>query len=100
MCALYRTGAPDTSVDAADSIDATRLEEMVYQTIYGFGSKGCISDEVREQYPHLAYSSVTARYRRLLDMQLIVDTGRRRPGRSGRNQRVMVAAVHWKEETV
>jgi hypothetical protein len=34
------------------------------------------------------------RYCKLLDDGHIVDTGQRRPGVSGRNQRVMVAAPH------
>ena len=89
---LHRTDGPDTSVDAAYSIDPSRLEKMVYKVIHGFGERGCISDEVRAKLPHLSYSSVTARYRRLLDRSHIVDTGQRRPGSSGRGQRVMRAA--------
>ena len=84
---LYRTDAPDTSVLAAFSIDITRLEYAVLAAIRKLGP--CISDEVREQFPNLAYSSVTARYRALLDRGLIRDTGRRRKGVSGRGQRVM-----------
>jgi hypothetical protein len=89
---LHRTDGPDTSIDAAYSIDPSRLEKMVYKVIHGFGDRGCISDEVRAKLPHLSYSSVTARYRRLLDRSHIVDTGQRRPGNSGRAQRVMKAA--------
>ena len=84
---LYRTNDPDTSVLAAYSIDVTRLEYAVLSAIRKLGP--CISDEVREQFPNLAYSSVTARYRSLLDRGLIKDTGRRRKGISGRGQRVM-----------
>jgi|6_EtaG_2_1085325.scaffolds.fasta_scaffold00782_13 hypothetical protein len=84
----------DTSQEAYDSIDTTRLEALVYKTIYGFGSDGCISDEVRDKHPALAYSSVTARYSKLLDKGVIVDTGRRRPGYSGRNQRVVAASCY------
>ena len=90
---LHRTDGPDTSVDAAYSIDPSRLEKMVYKVIHGFGERGCISDEVRAELPHLSYSSVTARYRRLLDRGHIVDTGLRRPGHSGRGQRVMRASA-------
>jgi DNA-binding transcriptional ArsR family regulator len=86
---LYRTNDPDTSVLAACSIDVTRLEYVVLDAIKKLGP--CISDEVREQFPNLSYSSVTARYRALLDRGLIKDTGKRRKGNSGRNQRVMEA---------
>ena len=92
---LHRSDGPDTSTDAAYSIDPTRLEKLVYKVIFGFGKSGCISDEVRERLPHLSYSSVTARYRKLLDRHHITDTGLRRPGNSGRSQRVMAASVFF-----
>jgi hypothetical protein len=82
----------DTSQEAADSIDVSVLEGMVTEVIATFGTSGCISDQVRQKLPGLAYSSVTARYRALLDKGIIIDTGARRPGRSGRNQRVMCLA--------
>lgn len=91
---LVRSDGTDTSYEAAHQIDTTRLESMVYEYIYSMGTRGCISDEVREAFPELAYSSITARYRALLDKNLIVDTGIRWPGKSGRKQRVMVATKH------
>jgi len=39
----------------------------------------------------MPYSSITARYRSLLDKGFIVDTGERRKGQSGRAQRVLKA---------
>lgn len=84
---LYRTEATDTSIQAACSLDVTRLEYSVLAAIRKLGP--CISDEVRERFPSLSYSSVTARYRSLLDKGLIRDTGKRRKGISGRKQRVM-----------
>ena len=88
---LYRKDAVDTSVQAACSLDVTRLEYAVLAAIRKLGP--CISDEVREHFPNLSYSSVTARYRALLDKGLIKDTGNRRKGNSGRKQRVMEAAA-------
>lgn len=89
---LVRRQDPDTSHAAARSVDTTHLEGLVYATISKFGSGGCISDEVRSIHPTYPYSSITARYKALMTRGLIRDTGRRRPGRSGRGQRVMVAA--------
>jgi hypothetical protein len=86
---LVRRNDPDTSHDAANKVDTSKLEALVYRTIGSFGETGCISDEVRECFPDLPYSSITARYRALLDKGLIEDTGLRRAGRSGRNQRVL-----------
>jgi hypothetical protein len=64
---------------------------MVYETIKKFGDQGCISDQVLAMHPEMPYSSITARYRALLDKGFIVDTGERRKGQSGRAQRVLKA---------
>lgn len=94
---LVQSEGADTSSEAAHSIDTANLERMVYGFICDVGKDGCISDEVRANFPYLAYSSVTARYRALLDKNLIADTGIRRPGNSGRKQRVMVATKFLEE---
>jgi len=86
---LVRTNDPDTSHAAAGAIDTTKLEGLVYEAIKKFGDKGCISDQIRAMYPTYPYSSITARYRALLDKGFIVDTGERRQGQSGRSQRVL-----------
>lgn len=88
---LVRRNDPDTSHQAAGAVDTTRLEQMVYEAIKGFGRNGCISDQILSQFSSYPYSSVTARYRALMDKGLIEDTGERMPGRSGRSQRVMRA---------
>ena len=93
---LSRTYDPQTSHEAAHSIDTTGLEQLVYETICEFGPQGTISDEVREALAHmnLSYSSVTARYAALKEKGLIELSGSRRPGKSGRGQNVMVA-TRW-----
>ena len=85
---LVRTDDPDTSYEAANSVDTSRLEGMVYEAIARFPN-GCISDQIRSLFPFYPYSSITARYRALLDKGFIEDTGERRKGASGKNQRVM-----------
>ena len=89
---LHRQEGPITSVEAAYSIDVKGLENLVYKTIFRAGDTGIISDQVRAQHPTLCYSSVTARYRSLLDQGFIWDSGDKAKGKSGRNQRIMVAA--------
>ena len=89
---LARRDGPDTSKAAAMSVDTSRLEELVYRTILGYPD-GCISDQVRAAHPQLSYSSITARYKALMDKGLIYDTGERRRGASGKMQRVMRATV-------
>lgn len=88
---LVRKNDPDTSHEAASGVDTTRLEAMVYEAIKSFGSDGCISDQILNRFSQYPYSSITARYRSLMDKGFIEDTGKRLPGRSGRKQRVMRA---------
>ena len=90
---LHRSDSPDTSVDAAHAVDSTRLEELVYVIVRSY-TKGCTQDDVlaRREVKGLPYSSVTARFSALLRKGLIEDTGERRPGRSGRSQRVLRAS--------
>ena len=87
---LVRKNAPETSVEAAKSIDTTMMEEVVLEEIKRFPN-GCIADQVLNELPAYAYSSVTARFSALAKKGLIEYTGEKRPGRSRRNQRVMKA---------
>ena len=84
----------NTSADSALSINVTVLEQLVYRAIRDSGRQGLHSDEVRRRLPHLAYSSVTARYSSLLNKGHIFLTGERRKGDTGRTQRVMAATVY------
>ena len=86
---LVRKEDPTTSHQAAQAVDSTKLEQMVYEAIKSH-PEGCISDEILEMYPNYPYSSITARYRALLDKGFIEVTGVKR-GKFGRNQRVMKA---------
>jgi hypothetical protein len=86
---LVRKEDPITSHEAAQGVDTTKLERIVYEAIKGFPN-GCISDEVLEALPDYRYSSITPRYRALLDKGFIEITGTK-DGRSGKKQRVMRA---------
>ena len=88
---LHRKDSPETSVQAAHAVDTIKLEQMVYEAIKGFPD-GCISDQILEIYPEYPYSSITARYRSLLDKDYIEIIGTR-VGRSGKKQRVMKAKL-------
>jgi hypothetical protein len=84
---LVRKEDPTTSHQAAQAVDTTKLESLVYEAIKSH-PEGCISDEILEMYPNYPYSSITARYRALLDKGFIEVTGVKR-GKFGRNQRIM-----------
>jgi hypothetical protein len=86
---LVRNQDPATSHEAAQLVNSTKLEQMVYEAIKSFPD-GCISDDILGMFPNSPYSSITARYRALLDKDLIEVSGVKR-GKFGRNQRVMKA---------
>ena len=86
--ALVRKTDPVTSIDAAESVNTIKMEQLVYDTIADFPD-GCIQDQVLQRLHKYPYSSVTARFRGLLDKGYIVDTGETRPGLSGRQQRIL-----------
>ena len=87
-----RATDPSTSFDAAVSFDPSALESIVLGAIRSFGDQGCISDDVMEKLPHIPLVSISPRYARLIEKGLVIDTGMKLPGRSGRKQRVMRAA--------
>lgn len=90
---LSRTENPATSKQAAASIEVTALEALVLRQIREAGPWGMTQDELLEANPHLSYSSVTARPAALKRRGLVVDSGSKRVGRSGRKQTVLVAVT-------
>ena len=94
MAALFRKGASDTSIEAANSIKTPTLEQMIYKVIKASRKKGITQDELLALFPDLSYSSVTARPAALKEQGLVVDSGRRRPGRTGRYQMVLIASEY------
>jgi len=86
---LSRTGGASTSQAAAESINTTRLETMVYRAIYNCKQDGCIADDLLAQFPAFAYSSITARFAALERKGFITCGPDTRTGKSGRQQRVM-----------
>lgn len=86
--AMVRRTDPDTSRAAANTIDATALEQRVYEVICSFPN-GCISDDIVRLIPEHGVQTVSPRYAKLIQKGFIVDTGERRQGAAGRGQRVM-----------
>ena len=86
---LVRKDDPVTSYESAEKIDTQKMEQIVLETIKTFPN-GCIADEVLNVLPQYSYSTVTARFSTLLRKDHIEIIGIR-PGRSGRQQRIMRA---------
>ena len=87
---LSRNTDPQTSKEAAQSVNVTSLEQIVLDVIKRY-PQGCISQDVESELAQYRSSSITPRYNQLIKKGLVIDTGKKRPGFSGRNQRVMRA---------
>lgn len=88
---LARQNDPETAKEAARSIKPASLEVMVLEAIKS-APEGCTADEVAYLLPAVSMNSLTPRFSSLLRRGLVIDTGKRRKGRSGRDQRVLYAA--------
>ncbi len=86
---LVRRDDPVTSYEAAERVDTQKMEKIVLEAIKAF-PEGCIADQVLDSLPQYSYSSVTARFSALLRKDHIEIIGTR-PGKSGRQQRIMRA---------
>jgi hypothetical protein len=93
MSEAYARGEnPETSHDAADSVRgeaAGLLESKVYNHVFWKGDDGATAWEIC-QITGIPNESLTPRLAPLRRKGLIKDSGKRRPGGSGRNQIVWV----------
>lgn len=87
--ALARSGDPDTSWDAAASINGqlTYLESVVLGALRDAGARGCTIDELTE-VTSLDKVTASPRLRPLCNKRLVIESGTKRPGKSGRAQMV------------
>ena len=87
---LRRNNDPSTSHEAAEMVNTTKLENIVFEFIKSFGQDGCIHEQcVAEFCPQRAYSSISSRYSGLEDKGFIYYQGDTRTGKSNRQQRVL-----------
>ncbi len=84
----HRHEDPDTSVDAANSVDATALEAEVLAAFRDspFCHHHGFTSEEAANYLRMELGSVTPRFRPLEAKGYIYRTTERRPGKSGRNR--------------
>ena len=85
---MVRATDPITSVEAAEQVDSTKLESMVYEVIAKHPN-GCTSDEIMVHFPNHGVQTISPRYAPLIRKGLIEDTGEKRKGKSGKSQRVL-----------
>jgi hypothetical protein len=85
---MVRASDPITSYEAAVLVDATKLEQLVYETIAKYPN-GCIADEVEADLNYIKANSISPRFAQLIRKGFVEDTGDKRKAASGRYQRVM-----------
>ena len=96
---MVRTTDPDTSIDAAISIDPTRLESLVLDAIRHFGESGATMDEVDRALPDVRASSISPRFKPLMEKGFVIGDGRTRKAiYSNKQQRILWAVEFYKEE--
>jgi len=96
--AYARTTDPQTSKESAKKVKTSILLERVYNVIASFGRRGCISDDVIQILAvegNVGFHSITPRYKPLEEAGRIIRDGNKRKGRSGTEQLVMIADVHY-----
>ena len=85
---MVRTTDPDTSMEAAEKVDSTKLEQLVYEAIAKHPD-GCTSEELMAHFPNHGVQTISPRFAPLIRKGFIEDTGERRRSSTGRSQRVM-----------
>lgn len=92
---LTYTNGPDTSREAAKTVKSSQYEELAYELILARGLNGCILDELRDGFRQKAPKNTQFVNRRtgLHQKGLVVDSGLRRAGESGKQQAVYIARV-------
>ena len=92
--AYARGSDPDTAHEAADRVDATRLEALVFGVVRQHAPRALCVVEIHSYLPHLSIDQVSPRMKPLVKKGLIVCLGKEpRANRQGntRNQLVYVA---------
>lgn len=102
---IRRNDHPDTSFEAAATTDTGKYEQLAYEIITRHGINGCILDDVRQGFreagaPRSAVYSVPSRITGLHQKGLVLDTGARKRGESGRRQAWYVATEFLSPEQI
>jgi DNA-binding HxlR family transcriptional regulator len=91
---MARNTDPDTSIDAAISIDPTKMEKIVLEAVSQFRERGATMSEIERMLVTIHPASISPRFKPLIEKGLIkVDDRTRKSVRSNRQQR-----IHWATE--
>lgn len=97
---MVRTTDPDTSVDAAITVNATKLELIVLEAIKMHTKYGANCDQLDQYLPEVRASSISPRLKPLIDKGLITVDGRTRKALySNKQQRIHWATEYYQPES-
>jgi len=97
---MRRNSDPQTSKDAAISLDPTKLEKEVLNAVRHFGESGATMDQVDDVLPKLRIGSISPRFRPLIEKGFIKVDDRTRKGLySNRQQRIHWATEYYHEDS-
>ena len=96
---MRRNSDPQTSKDAAISLDPTKLEKIVLEAVSQFREQGATMSEIERMLVTIHPASITPRFKPLIEKGLIkTDNRTRKSVRSNRQQRIHWATEYYKEE--
>mgnify|MGYP001225935861 FL=1 len=96
---MVRTTDPDTSIDAAITVNATKLESVVLEAIKKWGEHGATMDEVEKTLSGIRSSSISPRFKPLMEKGYLKADGRTRKAiYSNKQQRILWATEFYQEE--
>ena len=96
---MARTNDPDTSIDAAISLDPTKMEKIVLEAVSQFRERGATMSEIERMLVTIHPASISPRFKPLIEKGLIrIDDRTRKGMRSKRQQRIHWATEYYKEE--
>jgi hypothetical protein len=83
LVGLARDTDPDTSHEAAEKLDTSKLLGTIYGIVAKYGDKGCIGEQVIQALPHIRPQSISPRFSQMIAMGMLEDTRERRVAGSG-----------------
>ena len=91
---------PETSKEAAEKVDASKLMGRIYDVMKPFGRQGCISDQVDDLLPDVVPQSITPRYRTMVELGMLEVTGEKRIGHKCKRKQMVRRCIprdRWHE---
>ena len=85
---MARNTDPDTSHEAATSFEASKLISRIYSAMEKYGNWGCTGDDIENDLSDIQSSSITPRFKQMIERGMIEYSGEKRKGNSGRMQLV------------